>query len=99
MATNRSPRPSPQMKGRRFRPIVEQLEDRLVPVGQPFVEAPVIQSVGGTLTATLIAKTGDTMVDVNDYTGFVANGGTVFGNATTYQVPGAPMGLLQGPTL
>ena len=87
------------MKRLRFKPVVERLEDRLVPVGQPFVEAPVIQSVGGTLTATLIAKTGPTVVDVNDYNGFVANGGTVFDNSTTYQVQGAPMGLLQGPTL
>jgi FtsP/CotA-like multicopper oxidase with cupredoxin domain len=87
------------MTNLRFKPVVESLEDRLVPAGQPFVEAPVIQSVGGTLTATLIAKTGPTVVDVNDYTGFVANGGTLFDNSTTYQVEGAPLGLLQGPTL
>lgn len=99
MTATRPPRPSPPTTRRRFRPRVEGLEDRLTPVGQPFVEAPVIQSVNGTLTATLVARTGPTVVDVTDYTGFVANGGTVFNNATTYQVQGSPMGLLQGPTL
>jgi FtsP/CotA-like multicopper oxidase with cupredoxin domain len=96
MTASRYPR---QTKSNCFRPRVELLEDRITPVGQPFVEAPVIHSVNGVLTATLVAKTGPTVVDATDYTGFVANGGTVFNNATTYQVQGTPMGLLQGPTL
>ena len=83
----RSPHQSLQAKGRRFRPLVERLEDRLVPAGQPFVEIPVSQSVGGTLTATLIAKRG-TRWSTWTIHGFVANGGTVFHNATPTRFPG-----------
>lgn len=95
----RPSRRAPHTRGRGFRPRIEPLEDRVNPAGQPFVEAPVIHSANGVLNATLVAKTGPTVVDATDYTGFVANGGTVFNNATTYQVQGTPMGLLQGPTL
>src|SRR5262245_33996176 len=97
MTASRSPRQ--QTKGRHFKPLLERLEDRLTPVGQPFVEAPVIHSVNDVLSTTLIAHAGPAVGDVTDYTGLVANGGTAFNNSTASQVQGAPMRLLQRPTL
>jgi len=96
--------PAAKAKRRTFVPRIDYLEKRLTPVGNAFVESPVINdatdgSVDGIVSATLLATTGDTVVDPTGYTGFEANGGVVFGNAITYQVQGAPLGLFQGPTL
>lgn len=96
--------PAAKAKRRTFVPRIDYLEKRLTPVGNAFVESPVINdatdgTVDGIVSATLLATTGDTVVDPTGYTGFEANGGVVFGNAITYQVQGAPLGLFQGPTL
>ena len=96
--------PAAKVNRRTFVPRIESLENRLTPVGNAFVESPVINdatdgTVDGIVSATLLATTGDTVVDPTGYTGFEANGGVVFGNACTYQFKGASLGLFQGPTL
>ena len=96
--------PAAKAKRRTFVPRIDYLEKRLTPVGNAFVESPVINdatdgTVDGIVSATLLATTGDTVVDPTGYTGFEANGGVVFGNAHTYQLEGAALGLFQGPTL
>ena len=83
--------PAAKVNRRTFVPRIESLENRLTPVGNAFVESPVINdatdgTVDGIVSATLLATTGDTVVDPIGYTGFAANGGVVFGNAITYQV-------------
>jgi FtsP/CotA-like multicopper oxidase with cupredoxin domain len=87
------------VKRRRFKLGLESLEDRTVPAGQAFVEPPVISSVNGVLTTTLISDTGSIVLDPIGYNGFEAIGGTLIGNADTYQVQGTARGLFPGPTL
>ncbi len=87
-----------KVHSRRFNKLaVEQLEDRRVPAA--FAESPVIHSVNGVLTTTLVATTGPVVLDPTGYNGFDAVGGTMIGGATTYQVQGSTRGLFPGPTL
>jgi len=47
---------------RRFRPVIETLEDRLALAGAPLTEPPVIRSANGVLTATLTMAVGPTTI-------------------------------------